>query len=253
LIVILVTHVYILSYDKNKKIEIKILKSISSIIDHYTNNLKMSQEMNNEFAVKLNERNDENYNDNAFLEQSLPEDAVEEEVEEEVITVKIFRFQFTEAFMADLNKFAKIHQYDHRKDFKEAWINWTEENDDIIQEEVDRLNNIGYDGDILDKMFKSARYYFRKKSPIKADPQTRRQYISVNHDLLAAMDTHIRAIIRTNEFQPKNGFVSFCLNNDQLVKATITQIFNQGINDGELIQKKLKKTYKNRYFMLISK
>jgi hypothetical protein len=115
------------------------------------------------------------------------------------------------------------------------------------------LHNLGYDGDILDKMFKSARYYFRKKSPVKAEPLARRQYISVNHDLLAAMDTHIRSIIQADGFQPKNGFVSFCLNNDRIVKATITQIFNQGINDGELIQKKLKKTYKNRYFMLISK
>jgi len=209
----------------------------------------MSQEMNNEFAVKIDERIDENYNDNAFLAQSLPEDAVEEEV----IVVAIFRFKFTEPFMVDLNKFAKIHQYDHRKDFKEAWEIWTEENDDIIQEEVDRLNNLGYDGDILDKMFKSARYYFRKKSPIKAEPKIRRQYISVNHDLLDAMDGHIRSIIRADGFQPKNGFVSFCLNNDQVVKETIAQIFNQGINDCELIQQKLKKTYKNRYFMLISK
>ena len=190
----------------------------------------------------LTERLKENTSD---LETGLEEDIV--------ITVQIFRFKFTEAFMTDLNKFAKIHQYDHRKDFKEAWEIWVEENDDIIQEEVDRLNNLGYDGDILDKMFKSARYYFRKKSPIKVEPQTRRQYISVNHDLLDAMDAHIRSIIRADGFQPKSGFVSFCLNNDQVVKATITQIFNQGINDGELIQKKLKKTYKNRYFMLISK
>lgn len=184
------------------------------------------------------------------LREMLRNDEPEEDIE---ITVQIFRFQFTEAFMVDLNKFAKIHQYDHRKDFKEAWLVFQEENDDIIQEEIDRLNNIGYDGDILDKMFKSARYYFRKKSPIKVDPRIRRQYISVNHDLLDAMDAHIRSIIRADGFQPKNGFVSFCLNNGQLVKETITQIFNQGINDSELIQKKLKKTYKNRYFMLISK
>ena len=200
-----------------------------------------------EFITELEERLKENTSD---LVPSLEPSLLEEDI---VITVRIFRFKFTEAFMTDLNKFAKIHQYDHRKDFKEAWLNWTEENDDIIQEEVDRLNNIGYDGDILDKMFKSARYYFRKKSPIKAEPQTRRQYISVSHDLLNAMDAHIRSIIRADEFQPKKGFVSFCLSNDQLVKETITQIFNQGINDGELIQKKLKKTYKNRYFMLISK
>jgi hypothetical protein len=184
---------------------------------------------------------------------------IEEETEEiEVLentklNAPIFRFKFTEEFMGDLYKFSKIHQYDDRKDFKEAWLNWVEENDDIIQEEMDRLNNLGYDGDILDKMFKSARYYFRKKSPIKAEPKTRRQYISVNHELLDAMDAHIRSTIRSDGFQPKNGFVSFCHANDQLVKGIIVSIYKSGNPDLKMIQQKLKKTYKNRYFMLISK
>ena len=34
----------------------------------------------------------------------------------------IYRFKFTEQFMEELYKFSKIHQYDDRKDFKEAWL-----------------------------------------------------------------------------------------------------------------------------------
>ena len=169
------------------------------------------------------------------------------------INATIFRFKFTEAFMTDLYKFSKIHQYDERKDFKEAWTEWIEENDDIIDEEVRRLLYLGYDGDILEKMFKSARYYFRKKSTVKAEPKTRRQYISVNHNLLDAMDVHIKSSVRLDGYQPKNGFTNFCKENETVLKETITNIFNQGIKDSELIQLKLKKTYKNRYFMLISK
>lgn len=75
----------------------------------------------------------------------------------------IYRFKFTENFMTELYKFSKIHQYDDRKDFKEAWKIWTEENDDIIELEMCRMLRLGYNGDVLDKMFKSARYYFRKK------------------------------------------------------------------------------------------
>jgi hypothetical protein len=176
-----------------------------------------------------------------------------DDLENTKLNAPIFRYKFTEEFMVDLNKFAKIHQYDERKDFKEAWFNWVEENEDLVQEEVDRMNNLGYDGDILDKMFKSARYYFRKKSPVKADPKVRRQYIGVGHDLLDAMDAHIRATIRADGFQPKNGFVSFCLSNDQLVKGIIVSIYKSGNPDLKMIQLKLKKTYKNRYFMLISK
>ena len=209
----------------------------------------MNNDMNMNELTELTNiiRIEENSNDNTFLEPGLQEEPNTD------INAQIFRFKFTEQFMVDLNKFAKIHQYDDRKDFKEAWKTWIDENDDIIQEEVDRLNSLGYDGDILDKMFKSARYYFRKKSPIKAEPKTRRQYISVNHALLDAMDVHIKSTIRGESYQPKSGFVSFCHDNEKLLKETIKNIINQGVNDGELIQLKLKKTYKNRYFMLISK
>ena len=168
-------------------------------------------------------------------------------------TVTIFRFKFTEEFMEELYSFSKIHQYDHRKDFKEAWEIWTEAYSDLVESEVERLQRLGYDGDVLDKMFKSARYYFRKKNPIKMEPKQRRTYINVTHDILAAMDQHITATIGSENYQPKNGFVSFCLNNESVLKQTISKIFEQGIRDAPTIQEKLKKTYKNRYFLLTTK
>ena len=162
----------------------------------------------------------------------------------------IYRFKFTEDFMQELYKFSKIHQYDERKDFKEAWKLWTEENQDIIDEETTRLTNLGYDGDIIDKMFKSARYYFRKKSTQKKEPRQRRQYISVSRELLDAMDNHIEENIYNDDYQPKTGFISFCKANEKILKETISKIFEQGVKDSSLIEDKIKKTYKNRYFML---
>jgi hypothetical protein len=169
------------------------------------------------------------------------------------INAQIFRFKFTEEFMEELYKFSKIHQYDDRKDFKEAWTNWVDENEELIQEEMDRLHNLGYDGDILDKMFKSARYYFRKKSPVKVEPKKRRPYISVSHELLEAMDMHIKTNIGLPEYQPKTGFVNFYEANNSLILQTFRSFCQQDIKDIEFIQTKLKKTYKNRYFMFISK
>ena len=163
----------------------------------------------------------------------------------------IYRFKFTENFMEELYKFAKIHQYDHRKDFKEAWTKWTDENSDIITNETDRLLALGYknEDNIDDKMFKSARYYFRKKSPVKPEPKQRRQYISVDPELLAAIDEHI---IANNEVKPEAAFVLFCKDSEQILRQSIGQICSQGINDAQLIQQKIKKTYKNRYFLLLN-
>ena len=152
--------------------------------------------------------------------------------------------------MQELYNFSKIHQYDERKDFKEAWNIWIEENEDIINEEIRRMTNLGYDGDVLDKMFKSARYYFRKKSTEKTVPKQRRQYISVNKELLSAMDTHIEENIYKDDYQPKKAFISFCKENEKILTTTITQIYAQGIKYSEVIEDKIKKTYKNRYFIL---
>jgi hypothetical protein len=169
------------------------------------------------------------------------------ELEESLTSIAIYRYKFTEEFIEYLYNFSKIHQYDDRKDFKEAWIKWTEEHDDIVNMENRRLTNLGYDGNVLDKMFKSARYYFKNKSPEKKEPKERRQYISVNRELLNAMDMHIKENMTDKEYKPKLGFSNFCEKNTDLLNETISKL---SVNDAELISDKIKKTYKNRYFMI---
>ena len=169
------------------------------------------------------------------------------------VNVNIFRYKFTDDFTGELFKFSKIHQYDHRKDFKEAWNIWTEDNDDIVSEEVRRLTNLHYDGDILDKMFKSARYYFRKKSTEKKEPLKRRDYIAIHRDLLDAMDDHIKSNISGDDYKPSDGFDEFCKANIDLLKEEVNILCRNGFTNSVEIKNKIKKTYKNRYFLIISK
>ena len=165
----------------------------------------------------------------------------------------IFRFKFSDEFISELSQFAKIHQYDDRHAFKEAWNNWVEENQDLVDTESRNLINNGYNGDVLDKMFKSARYYFRKKSTEKKDPVVRRTYINVDKQLLDAMDEHIMENIDDDDYQPKNGFTDFCNSNIELLKKVVNEICQSGIKDARVIEDKIKKTYKNRYFVLVKK
>ena len=58
--------------------------------------------------------------------------SIENNNENGAVNYNIYRFKFTDDFTSELYKFSKIHQYDHRKDFKEAWENWTEENDGLV-------------------------------------------------------------------------------------------------------------------------
>ena len=167
-------------------------------------------------------------------------------------SINIFRYKFTDDFMAELNRFAKIHQYDERKDFKEAWSQWLNDYEDEVGQEVRRLVGLGYEGNIIDKMFKSARYYFRKKSAVKLEPKQRREYVSLDKKVLESMDIHIETNMDDEDYQPKSGFVDFCKENEDMLKEAIQQMLAKGLQ-GEDIQDKIKKTYKNRYFMLVQR
>ena len=169
------------------------------------------------------------------------------------ININIYRYKFIEEFTSELYKFSKIHQYDHRKDFKEAWNIWVDDNQSLVDEEVRRLSNLGYDGDILDKMFKSARYYFRKKTTEKKEPQKRRVYIGVEKELLEAMDKHIIQNVNNKDYKPSDGFSLFCKENIEILQEEVNRLCKCGLTNHIEIKDKIKKTYKNRYFMLVTK
>lgn len=162
----------------------------------------------------------------------------------------IYRYKFTDEFTNELSIFSKIHQYDERKIFKDAWNTWVNENTELVDSEVRRLSNMNYDGDVIEKMFKSARYYFRKKTTEKKEPQKRRAYIGVQKELLDAMDAYISQNIVE---KPSNGFEEFCSDNKTVIQVEVDNLVKNGVTDVDEIHDKIKKTFKNRYFMLISK
>jgi hypothetical protein len=165
------------------------------------------------------------------------------EIKEEMTTV-IYRYKFDDDFVNDLSRFAKVHQYDTRGDFKDAWNVWIADNDDIISVEINRLKGLHYDGDVLDKMFKSARYYFRKKSDISHVVKQRNAYVCVQKCVLEEMDSHILK----NTHKPSFGFIQFCVEQAELVNAEIQRL-KDGDDEKKIIMK-IKKTYKNRYFIV---
>lgn len=70
------------------------------------------------------------------------------------------------------------------------------------------------------------------------------------------MDKHIYNNIITNiHFKPSDGFNEFCLDvvNKDLLNEEIKRLQTMDIKDVTEIKNKIKKTYKNRYFMLTNK
>lgn len=159
----------------------------------------------------------------------------------------IFRFKFSDEFANQLYPFAKLHQYDDRHTYKEEWTRWLTNNDELIDTEIRRLKGLGYDGDIISKMYKSGRYYFRNKTTSN-DAKVRRKYISLEHDVIEAMDEHINTNYYLPCFKPSIAYEQFCMEYENLVNVETERLLQEELV-AEDIYSKLKKTYKNRYFL----
>jgi hypothetical protein len=159
----------------------------------------------------------------------------------------IYRFKFNQDFTEILSEFAKVHQYDDRKDFKEAWQKWSLEYEEVIEREIERLQSNGCKGDIKDKMFKSARYYYRKKTNKLFEPKERSQYIGNTKEFINEIDSHL---LENIHIKPSESYILFCKNNTKIVVDEIKYFLSQNISEDNEIERKIKKTYKNRYFLL---
>ena len=164
--------------------------------------------------------------------------------------VSIYRFKFTDEVMDAISQFSKIHQYDDRHAYKEAWDEWIDSNDAMVCTEVRRLQELGCDKDIHDKMFKAGRYYFRKKSNTKKPAVKRREYIPVSQDILDAMDRHIRTNLEKELYTPAWGYDDFCETSRDLLASVINTLVKDYTIRGPELANKIKKTYKNRYYVI---
>lgn len=168
-----------------------------------------------------------------------------------VLQMAIYRFKLDDAVVNDITIFAKIHQYDTNKDYKKAWDIWCEENNDSVRREIDRLNELGYDGNSLDKMYKAGRYYFRKKQlNAFVEPKQRGAYLSMDSAVLDAMDGHISANVKKQDFTPSRGYDWFCNQYSVLLQNEISRLISKNNTiTASIMIFKVKKTYKNRYFI----
>jgi hypothetical protein len=181
------------------------------------------------------------------------------------IVLQTSRFLFSQDITELLLEFSKIHKYDERKDYKEAWAEWIQEPEvkSELDAEVERILAQGFEGDVLDKMFKSVRYYYRKKhsktidedSQGNAEERSPRTYDTFPNQVLLKIDEHIKTQIKTHisindaiiksTIKPATCFESFCIENKQLIAGLIDEPTKDSVK--QLIAK-LKKSYKNRYY-----
>ncbi len=164
----------------------------------------------------------------------------------------IYRFKFSNELMGSLTEFSNKHRFDDPELFKVYWDRWESQpqNVELINKEKDRLASQGYDGDIHEKMYKTVRYYLKNKSLEKKEPKKRRKYITLDKDFLEKMDDHILEVAIVQDMKPAhayNNFISLS-SNMRLVDEQIKELTEKDMTELAATNK-IKKTYKNRYFL----
>ena len=179
----------------------------------------------------------------------------------------VFRFNLSDEMVDALLQFSKMHQFDDRHSYADAWNEWKNAPhiSNMLAHEIERLQGMDYKGSvesIESKIFKSGRYYFRNKSFVKAPPKPRGKYVSVSKELICAMDEHIARGINNNNnnnnndgqnpspSSPADLFGDFCKRCVDILKMEIDRLIDLEpfSEDPALIIAKIKKTFKNRAF-----
>ena len=149
---------------------------------------------------------------------------------------KIYRFTFSDEIVNELYQLNRIHQFSDKQIYKEAWETWRDTHQELIDKETKRLTELGYDGDVLGKLYHTCRYYIRNQF-IKDKPEnktTRKPRTIIPKSILLEMEQHIQD---HSDMKPIEAF----------------RLFQR--SQGDIIdnEKKLHKAYMNRYCVLKQK
>lgn len=160
-----------------------------------------------------------------------------------------YRFKFTQEFDSALAEFSAPFKYNNdRKEFKDAFQRWAAQHEESVSKETARLKELKYEGDILNKMFVSARYYYRKRTSTRSNPKKRRCYKAVGSSLIQAIDNHITIQLKKEQakYKPSEAFLDFYLGNTPVIEEELAR---QGIVESADKETRIKKAFKNRCYL----
>jgi len=173
--------------------------------------------------------------------------------------MKQFRINYSDQFTQVLENFAKKHSTEDRKTFKQSWKSLINNNEEIFQKEISRIQDQGYDGDIDKKIFESIRYYYRKKVLKQTNEITKnknknnkKKLCGFSREIKLNMDIHIKNIVRETEVlvSPADAFDNFCTQSQKEITNEVFRLKSKVNRDLDPIEItiKFKKSYKNRYY-----
>jgi len=194
---------------------------------------------------------------------------------------------FSEEFSKVLHNFSKAHYEEPLKTFRQSWTTWISTNDiqTKLRTEIERMrtnNFTGTDEEIMQKIYTSARFYYRKKEKrakkLAEDSKEEKQeektnkpskpkpYIGFSKEFIQLMDNEIKTKILQKADTDDTTKTAIKLNQKQALHTFTTAHVNEISEEfGKLktkydeleerfiakeIAHKLKKAYQNRFYCI---
>jgi hypothetical protein len=170
------------------------------------------------------------------------------------IVLQQHHFNYSDEFAEKLASFATAHLDVRNKEFKAAWNAWKEANYLMVENEIAKMKLAGYDGSVEDKMYFSARYYYRKKAireqtdSINEDEKSpRKKYECIDKNVLVQMNEHILSQIESSAHNSQDGNIISNITPSKAF-ADYCERFSICEDDADT-----KKKYKNLYWRISKK
>ena len=162
-----------------------------------------------------------------------------------------YRFKFNKELLDSIREFSKLHSNDNCDDFLDAFHLWKRVNNEIISLEEKRILDLGFNGNIEEKIYKSARYYFKNKknTTYKLNKQLKTNYIPRNPVFFKMMETYINK----NPIKASLSYKEFINETDtnilSEINTEIVRLKTFELNQTECLQK-IKKMFNNAYYKI---
>ena len=144
-------------------------------------------------------------------------------------TSSVFRFKFNQDINCILQQFAAVHHGDDLEEFKDSWDTFLETYRTTIDIEMQRLQDLGFTGDVENKMFVSVRYYYCKQYKIGGgggdEHEMRQDIIQQEHDADARADADADA----DADDTKRGYMKVDIEVHNAIEAFLTNNDNHSL------------------------
>ena len=180
----------------------------------------------------------------------------------EISTVTKFRFVYSPEIETILREFAKEHEGEERKQFKQSWGVFMEENKSLLDNESKRIKQEGYNKDVYAKMFHTIKYYYVKKSKKqkKQQQEQHNQQEKEEKEEIKVHESHSpkqrsynklgKQWIQTITSFIKDDLESYKHTKEMKPEYSYNRFLEKHATEDEELQLRVKKSYKTQYYKI---